>query len=108
MTEAVNLDLNTHSLIFNGEMPSLQIISSNLYVCISLLSLHSVIGNVLLFYFRCPKYSNIPSNCHFATTPGECCEIPVCEFQQQHGVFTGKGSISGNGAGLYIYRSEYS
>lgn len=48
---------------------------------------------------RCPKYTNIPSNCHLSTAPGDCCEKPVCEFNQQHGSFTGQGSISGTGVG---------
>ncbi|XP_076113274.1 uncharacterized protein LOC143080959 isoform X2 [Mytilus galloprovincialis] len=48
----------------------------------------------------CPKYNSIPSNCHMNTAPGECCAKPACEFHQQHGSFTGQGSISGTGVGF--------
>ncbi|OWF53570.1 Cartilage matrix protein [Mizuhopecten yessoensis] len=49
----------------------------------------------------CPSYNNIPSNCHLDQKPGDCCQKPICEYDQQHGSFTGMGTVSGQGIGAH-------
>ncbi|XP_071091876.1 uncharacterized protein [Haliotis cracherodii] len=46
----------------------------------------------------CPTYSNLPSSCHLVKSPGQCCETPSCDFNQQVGSFTGSGTTSGTGS----------
>jgi len=51
--------------------------------------------------FSCAHYDSLPSECTLQKEAGKCCEEPVCTFNKQFGQFTGAGTVSGKGTGLF-------
>lgn len=42
----------------------------------------------LSYCYRCPLYYDLPAECTLVQNPSECCQQPVCNFNQQIQTFT--------------------
>ncbi|KAK3591361.1 hypothetical protein CHS0354_040323 [Potamilus streckersoni] len=58
-------------------------------------------------YNRCPVYYNLPSGCTLVHNPNECCQQPVCNFNQQLQSFQSSGpGTTPDGISVCVYKGN--